>query len=768
MTGPLDGLQVIDCSTNDAGLRATGMLADYGADVIWVEPTGGSPFRAQTPAAASVFNRGKRSVILDVAGASDHRQLTDLIHGADVFMHTFTPAVARGFALDFASLHADHPATVCCTIAGFEHSPGDVEPEHETLVHAWLGTMAEQPGHRSGPIFPGLPFAGIGASYLAVIGTLAALYRRATDGHGRHVETSLVDGALAYLSMLWGDSDTSAGGMPVPAEHRIVARTFCCGDGRYLGVHTGAVGAFDRLMRVLALDDRIRPRTGLDLGVALTAEEQRILAVEPDRIFATRSLGEWLDRLIASDVCAIEHLPPGEVYDEPQTKANDMVLRMDDPILGIVDQVAPAARLHGTSPHVPAPAPRPGAHDDEILRRAGRRATPSAWAIASVAPDATPDDRPLLDGVHMLDAGAFYAGPYASRLLADLGADVIKVEPPHGDPLRGMQQPFLSAQKGKRSLCADLKDDELGPARDALIRWADVILHNMRPGAAERLGIDFDRVQQINPGVVYLAAPGWGSNGPRAHHQSFAPLLSGYVGIGFECAGRDNPPVLSVGNEDSGNGLLGATVVLMALLHRQRTGRGQLIEAPQLNATMAHLAHAVRTADGTTLGTGTLDAMQFGHGPFDRIYPTRDGWLCVVATSPGEQDALLRTMGAPTAAVDLGRCEAYLEAAIRCRATAELLRSLNAADVPALVPSGPNMSTFLADRRQRSVGRTVESERSTGGHVREIGTLVRITGTRMPDPRLAPGLGEHTDDVLLALGYTLRQITALRRRGAVH
>ena len=354
-------------------------------------------------------------------------------------------------------------------------------PGYEALVHAIAGTMASQPGHREGPIFEGLPFASIGAAYLATIGVLAALYRRHDDGVGRLVETSLLDGALAYF-MMWGDTDEAVGPL-APGSYRIIAGTVLCGDGEYLGVHTGAIGAFGRTMQVLGLDDRIPPsETGLDMGVPLTPEQKTIIDTEMHEIFASQPRAVWLERLLAADVCAIPLLHQGEVFDEPQPKHNEMVVDVDDPVLGRVEQVAPAAKFALTPAVVRGPAPTVGRHTPDATQ---------PWAgtpVAKSADDA--DTRPLLDGVHILDLGAYYAGPYSSRLLADLGADVIKVEPVGGDALRGIGRPFRSAQAGKRSLAANLKDPELAPAVERLIEWADVVHHNMRPGAAERLGLD--------------------------------------------------------------------------------------------------------------------------------------------------------------------------------------------------------------------------------------------------------------------------------------
>ena len=117
-------------------------------------------------------------------------------------------------------------------------------------------------------------------------------------------------------------------------------------------------------------------------------------------------------------------------------------------------------------------------------------------------------------------------------------------------------------------------------------------------------GLDYESVRAVNPSLVYLHAPGWGSSGPFALRQSFAPMLSGYVGVTYEIAGQFNPPLPPAANEDPGNGLLGAVAMLLALLHRSRTGQGQFVENPQLNATMGHMAHAVRRPDGTVIGGG--------------------------------------------------------------------------------------------------------------------------------------------------------------------
>lgn len=774
MSGPLTGLRVIDCSSGTAGPRATGVLADYGADVIWVEPPGGDPRREELAIPYSAYNRGKRSTVFDLEDESQRDTLLDLLESADVFVESWEPGGGARLSLDYDAVHRRIPSLVYCSLSGFGlDGPHRDVPPYEALVHALVGTMGEQVGHRDGPIFEGLPFASIGAAYLALIGVLGALYRRSLDGAGRHVETSLLDGALAYLSMMWGDKDK---GEPrhAPGASRLIARSFRCADDEYLGVHTGAVGAFGRLMQVLGLDDRIPPsETGMDIGVPLPPEQKDVLDAEIDGIFESQPRSVWLERLLDADICAIPHLRPGEVFDEAQPIHNEMIVEVDDPVLGPVQQVAPPAKFAATPGAVGGPAPTPGQHTEEILLELrGNRPRRNRIETRPIA------NRLLLDGIRILDFGAYYAGPYSSRLLADLGADVIKVEPILGDQLRGIAVVFRSAQAGKRSLALNLKDSDAQPVVRKLVEWADILHHNLRPGAAERLGLGYEQVRAIKRDIIYLYAPGWSSNGPDMNRQSFAPLLSGYVGAGFETAGELNPPLYPVGNEDPGNGLLGAVGMLMSLLHRQRTGEGQLVENPQLNATMAHMMHVVRRPDGTVLGAGRLDPLQLGIAPLHRLYETSDGWLCVVA----ELDQQIKALGqvleldllgdgrfATRAARDAHAYElsSTLAEIFGRQTTAKWLLELRAAGVPAAAPVPHNNIAFMNDPENRRTGRVAECPIDKLGHVRELAVLVRVSDTKVPPHRIAPELGEHTDEILSWLGYEKEKIAELRSRNVV-
>jgi crotonobetainyl-CoA:carnitine CoA-transferase CaiB-like acyl-CoA transferase len=760
---PLSGLRIVDCSSGLAGPRTTGMLADYGADVVWIEPPAGDRYRDRLATAYSTFNRHKYRRRVDLRTPEGRATLSELLTDADVFVASWRPGVAENLGVDAATLHRSYPSLIHCSISGF--GPDDRRrdiPGYESIVQAVIGSMGEQVGHRDGPIYPGLPFASIGAAHLAAIGILGAALKRLDDGLGRCVETSLFDGALAYLSIRWGDAQ-SGKSAHVPGTARLVATSYLCADGGYLGVHTGAVNAFGRLMRLLGVEEHFPPiPEGTDMGVALTPEQHRILNENLPAIFLTKNRAEWLDQLLAADICAIPHFHPGDVFDEAQPLHNGIVVTIDDPVLGSIQQVGPAIRF-GAGDH------------DEVANATPVPVVETGWPGARrfTGPGSpSPQAGALLEGLRVVDFGSHYAGPFSSRLLADLGADVIKVEPLRGDPLRGLPTPFRSAQSGKRSIAVDLKAPQARDMIERLTRWADAVHHNYRPGVAERLGFGADQLRVIKPELVYLHAPGWGTSGPNRDQQSFAPMLSGYVGIGFEVAGQYNPPLWPLAHEDPGNALVGAIGILIGLLHRRRSGKGSVIENPQLNASMMHLAHVVRrTGDGVVLGAGKLDPLQLGIGPLERLYETADGWVCLAASDRrGEVLSALGAASPVTGDADLDDevLAGVLIEAFGQRSTTETLTMLGAAGVAAWEPLTEDArGTLLGDPIERELGRVFEHQDPQYGRVREVGQLVRVSDCDAAPRRLAPELGQDTDGVLRALGYSAERVKELHDAGVV-
>jgi crotonobetainyl-CoA:carnitine CoA-transferase CaiB-like acyl-CoA transferase len=750
--GPLQGLRVLDCSSDVAGLRTGGLMADFGADVILLEDAASDLRRVIDAGELAFVNREKRSVLLDVV--RDRGDVDDLIRSVDVVVISGPDVRAR--AIDSERIRAVNPLAVTCqiTAGGVEGDYADL-PHAESVVHAAVGTMAEQLGFREGPVYVGIPFASIGAAYLATTAALAAIYRRSNDGRGRVVETSLVDGALAYMAMYWGESDAEPSGASSyairrsgpPPERRMVAGSFKCSDGRWIGVVTVAHGGFARLMEALGLSAHFPPVEGrAEMSVPLTPEQQRIIAEVVPQRFATDSSEAWERKLVAVDVCAIPSREPTSVFDELRRIERDIVVRLDDPVLGAVDQVGVPAVFAGTPARLRRPAPRRGEHTHEVLQEAIAE-RPLSWVG-----DGPSSDAPLLDGVTIVDLGIFIAGPFSSRILAGLGADVIKVESPGGDPIRSIPRIFRAGNVGKRSVVVDLKEPEGMAALRVLLEGADIVHHNFRPGVDARLGVDYASIKAINPSVIYGSAPGWGSGGPNRGRQSLEPHMSGYVGCAHESAGEGNEPIFPISNSDMGNGLLGAAAMMMALVHRARTGEGQAYENSHLRAALAHVGHIMRRPNGDVVGAGRLDSEQLGVSPLDRLYRTSDGWI-VVSIQPDELCALAEAFDADESRlvglVDDSRLADVVAALFSRHESGECVRRLRAVGLAAAEPVPYNNGAFMNDRGNRGTGRVAESYYGDGvGKVRELSRFVRISGSMPVEHRPAPGLGEHSDEVL--------------------
>jgi crotonobetainyl-CoA:carnitine CoA-transferase CaiB-like acyl-CoA transferase len=385
-----------------------------------------------------------------------------------------------------------------------------------------------------------------------------------------------------------------------------------------------------------------------------------------------------------------------------------------------------------------------------------------------------------LEGTRVLDFGLYFAGPYASRLLADLGADVIKLEPLDGDTLRPTTMPFNAAQRNKRSIAVDLKHPDGRAVAHRLARWADVVSHNLRPGVAERLGMGYESVRSLNPDVIYAYAPGWGSTGPDAQRPGFAPLFGGYAGLHYEAAGRGNAPLPPVGNEDNGNGLLGATAILMALYHRKRTGQGQYLEHPQLNATLLMALHLMVVPDGSVVGSTNVDGRRRGCHPLDCLYRTGDGWLCLSARTDAEFARLSGVAGFESLGSDArftGDTERSRHAEELAFVLGDVFASdtsaawsarLTAAGVPNEIPAGADAPLqLLRNPEQLRSGRVEEYPHPRWGTTRDVALMVRLSGAERRPGRPAPEIGQHTQEVLGELGYSDEETEKLRQDGAV-
>ena len=389
-----------------------------------------------------------------------------------------------------------------------------------------------------------------------------------------------------------------------------------------------------------------------------------------------------------------------------------------------------------------------------------------------------------LSGYRIVDLTTVVLGPYATRILGDMGADIVKIEPPEGDMLReigpskspGMAPIHLALGSSKRSVVLDLKRPRARAALMRLVAGADAFVHSMRPAAIARLGLTYDEVRDTRPDIVYCGACGFGSGGPYAGRPAYDDLIQGMCGIadlmGRVTGGppRYAPTIVA----DKTVGLFVANAVLAALLHRERTGEGQEIEVPMFETMVSYVMvehlweRAVRPDDGA-LGYVRMLA------PNRRPFRTRDGYLCMLAYTDRHWKAFFGLAGCPELSADprfahisartenVAELYAVAEELLGERSTAEWLADLEQAEIPA----GPvnALEDLLVDPHLAGQDCFRRVDHPSEEEILQVGQPVRFSRSPVETRRHAPLLGEHTVQVLGEAGLDEAEIDALLHDG---
>jgi crotonobetainyl-CoA:carnitine CoA-transferase CaiB-like acyl-CoA transferase len=727
-----------------------------------------------------VWDRNKESVELDLTTMAGRGHLEDVVGAADVVVETFAPGTAASLGVDLDRFRDRDPRLVTCSVTGYGRRGSWAErPGWDALVQAHSGIAAEQPAWlREGPTFLHTPLPSYGAFFLASIGINTALWAREVTGEGRHVETSLMHGAILWTTMLWTRAEQPTPDLTTVFKYRdlMPTPTYGASDGWFhpmpnaIGLGQAHFGAEDPdLEPVLSMGDHASRRRYQD-------------AVE--RLFASHGRGEWLELLWANAVAAQPCLAPGEGHTLPQVIHNRAVTDVELDGVGRVTQLGHPYHLERSEERPARPAPPVGRDTRSVLDQVGPVPAPPAGARRERA-----IVRPLW-GVRVLDYGVALAGPFAPMVMADLGADVIKIDNISGSV--GTPGGFLWAacQRGKRSIALDLKSPEGQAISRRLIGSADVVHYNMRVGVAERLGFGYEQARALNPAIIYCHLTGYGNTGDLATWPGVDQMGQALSGIEWEQGGAadgGNPQWSRFGMCDAGAGLLSVLGVLQALYHRERTGEGQQVETNILNAGMMFSSDVVSGAAGLP-DRLHLDRLQTGLGPLYRFYETADGWLCVVAPGEPEWRSLAGAIGRPELCDDPRFADAEartihgaalateIGSALRAKPAEDWFAVLDAAGVPCEVvldsplddrSSGGSAPPWFADPDALANGWVLAHDHRVWGRLHQPGGLVELSGTEATRPGPPPIVGAHTAEVLAELGFASTEIERLRAEGIV-
>jgi crotonobetainyl-CoA:carnitine CoA-transferase CaiB-like acyl-CoA transferase len=375
-----------------------------------------------------------------------------------------------------------------------------------------------------------------------------------------------------------------------------------------------------------------------------------------------------------------------------------------------------------------------------------------------------------LDGIRVVDCSGYIAGAYAGMMLADLGASVVKVEPLEGEAFRELPG-FYAWNRGKRSIALNLKSADGIAIVEALVRQADVFLENMRPGVADRLGLGYDRLSDLNPRLVYCSVTAFGSTGPYIDRPGFDPLLQAMSGM-MALQGFGGPPqYLRIAVTDYYTASLAAQAMLTGLFVRERTGRGQRVETSLLHGSLSF--QSGNTVEYAGKPTG------FRPSPTYRLYHAGDGeWFFLACGNQSFWVKLCKALALDDLADDprfaswmlrnehASELMPLLEARFRAEPRAHWLALLAEHDIPAAPVQ--TLTEFMAnDPAVRHHELVREYDHPELGKLRMAGQPVVFSDTPTRDPGRAPLLGEHTDAILRELGYDDAGITDLRRKGAL-
>ena len=390
-----------------------------------------------------------------------------------------------------------------------------------------------------------------------------------------------------------------------------------------------------------------------------------------------------------------------------------------------------------------------------------------------------------LHGVRVLDLTTVVMGPYATQILADFGADVIKLEPPDGDVMRyawpfrhpGMGSIFLNTNRNKRSVVLDLKNPAALAACLAIAKQSDVLVYNIRPQAMARLKLSYEEIRKINPQIIYAGCFGFSQRGPYAAKAAYDDMIQGAAGIPWllKRQGASEPRYAPMIIADRSVGQQVASAVSAALYHREKTGSGQRIDVPMFE-------HLLQLVLGDHLGGYTFEP-QLGEPGYHRIlapdrrpYETRDGYVCALIYNDKQWKAFFDILGKPeifslpefstqeARSKNYNRAYAMVAEEMKQRTTAQWVEALERADIP--VQRMNSIDDIVADPHLAAIGYLEVVEHPTEGRIKSLAVPSEWSQSRPGYRRHAPRLGEHTREVLREAGLTEERIDSLLQSGA--
>jgi crotonobetainyl-CoA:carnitine CoA-transferase CaiB-like acyl-CoA transferase len=715
------------------------LLADFGAEVL--RTAADDP--AKIPGAAA-WNRNKYALPLDLDAGPDRARFEGLVASADVVVLDQGPSRLAALELESGALVSRHCGLIVLWLPpfGVRGRWSDDAPHHAMLM-GLSGAAFRQGAWSNRPVWHVTPLVQYAQATLGAGAAAAALLERTRTGAGRAVSVSGFH-ALSQVACPLAAAGSEGFGRGSPIGDSPSYRLYPCGDGQWLFLGTLFSHFFAQAVEVL----EIPPADLYDAGEAIGAR------------LRTAPRDHWLALFRAHDVPAAPVSRREDWLDNEVLRTNDLTAVLPDVKLGPIRSPGIVARLGET----------PGA-----LRHPFVPASPEVQAaFAAPRSKAAVTDKPSgarpLAGVKVLDLGTVIAGAYAGAILANLGADVVKIEPPDGDPFRFAMTGFINYNRGKKGLGLDLKSPEGLALFLDLARGADVVLDNYRLGVRERLGIGYEALKAVNPRLISCSSNTYGARGPDARRPGFDPLIQAESGLMAAQGGGPNEPVFhTIPVNDVAAAALTAFAIIAALNARETTGRGQAVETSLAGANALYQFGELVGFEGRAPApTGGRDFQ--GFSALERYYQCQDGWLTLAARA-GAFPALAKVLDLhaevadPLAETSEGPLARALAAAFAGWRRDDAVTALLEAGVPAAPVWRPDEAMacpVLWENRYYQI-----HDHPQWGELVGSRGFAAYDGQDCAYASLEPRLGEHGLEVLTEYGVAYERIVDLARAGVI-
>ena len=755
-----DDINVIDTTTGKAGSICSMFLGDNGAKVIRI-PVGSNSL-ADDPELATI-HRGKELLNLDLDTQYD--SFMNFVQKSDILIEDLLPSDPLQEKIGFEALRKNNPQLIHCSITSYGNK-GPLKNGFPIadLIKARTGILDSMPGFEEGSTHVAHPLIEVGAGLLATLGLTAGLFQRLSTHSGLKINTSLMAAGLLYMPKAIGERINPRPVKATPVGGGPFYSVYECEDGEWIQLGCIHAGFVDIAATVMGIAEVMTdPKFG-DGRSPVNEEAREELFNIVKEVMETKSSIEWAELFESVDVPFAHAESAESAMDNEQVVHNEMVQQLKDPIFGQMLQYGLPIKFSETPGSIKGPRELDSKSNVTFMQS-------SSWEHKGSLDRST--ELPL-EGIKVADITNVIAGPTMGRLLADLGADVLKIEPPYGDISRPAGGRYFHAlNANKRSISIDAKNEMAKKALQEIVGSCDIMVANMRPGATGRMGLGTETLKTLNPKMIEVHVTAFGWDGPFAKRPGVDPLAQAWMGLQVAQGGEGNPPsfLSPVAPTDYTGGCLGALGAVMALYAREKNGIGQVVNTNLLNAGCLLLAGDFARYENK-VPRRLSDKHQNGLSDFHRLYQTLDGYIYVSAERSDLAESFTGLLGLQNS-FNKGKEKEHTELGnqiqdvIKLKESAHWVELMGLRNIPCSISIENYELSFFQDEQAFQNNMISKSVLDDGREYAFSHNLIQFPELPIPVIKPTPMLGEHSIEILREFGIEESLIDSMIETGSL-